>query len=397
MLSVEEALTQLLEQAEPTRQVETVPLASASGRVLAGEVRSLVDVPPHDNSGLDGYAIRTADLATDGPTRLHVTQRIPAGQTGEPLSPGTAARIFTGAPVPEGADAIVAQENTRRENDHVIFNHRPAAGEDIRPRGGDISRNQVVLETGRRLRPQEIGAAASVGVTELSVYRPLRVATFTTGDELVEPGHPLKPGQIYNSNHAMIVALLQGLGVRVLDLGRVEDRLEATAEALSEAAEGADLVITSGGVSVGEEDHVRRAVEQLGSLDLWRVRMKPGKPLAFGHAKGTPFIGLPGNPVSAFATFCLFARPFILRSQGVLDARPLTVSVPAGFERQPGERREFLRARLDEKGRATLYPNQNSGVLSSTAWATGFAVAREERAIARGDMVDFISLSELLD
>lgn len=398
MLSFENAIDQLLQFARPLRDTETVQINQANGRVLAEAITAGIDVPPADNSMLDGYAIATADLAEEGPTRLRVAQRIPAGSSGQPLSPDTCARIFTGAPIPPGADAIVAQENARRDGEWLEFDARPAPGEDIRRAGEDIRQGSVILEQGRRLRPQDLGLAASVGCAELTIYRRLKVATFSTGDELADPGEPLAPGQIYNSNRYTLTAQLANLGCEVVDLGRIEDTLEVTRDALRQAATHADLVITTGGVSVGEEDHVKHAVENLGRLDLWKVRMKPGKPLAYGAVGETPFIGLPGNPVSAFATFCLFARPYILRSQGVVKAAPLPIPVSAGFDwTKAGERREFVRARLDASGRATLYPHQGSGVLTSTVWADGLVMIPEQQTIAQGDRVTFYPFAELLN
>jgi molybdopterin molybdotransferase len=402
LLTVEEALGILLANARPLAEDERVPTMEGMRRVLAEPVLSTINVPPWDNSAMDGYAVRASDVAQLS-GRLRVGQRIPAGTAGRPLEKGTAARIFTGAPIPEGADTVVIQEDCETAGEQVKVPTDIASGANIRRAGEDIAAGAEVVAAGTRLAAQHLGLAASVGVAEIKVFRRLKVAVFSSGDELVMPGRALGPGQIYNSNRFILRGLLTALDCEVLDLGIVNDTLEATTAALSEAAAQADLVLASGGVSVGEEDHVRPAVERLGSLELWNVAIRPGKPLAFGHigpAK-TPFIGSPGNPVSLFVTFCLFARPFILRMQGVSDVRqPLQVRAPAGFDLpRPGKRRELLRARLENgaDGRAEIrvYPSRSSGVLSSVAWADGLAVVPEGQAVKRGDLLTFLPLSEL--
>lgn len=401
-LSMEAALERLSAQARPITDSEPVPTASGLGRVLAAPVISAIDVPGWDNSAMDGYAIRTADLPTSG-GRLPISQRIPAGVAGSPLAPGTAARIFTGAPVPAGADAVAIQESCTGDGDLVQVPPDIRAGANIRRAGEDITAGSRVIPAGVRLQARHLGLAASVGAAELMVHRRLRVAVFSSGDELVTPGAPLGPGQIYNSNHFTLKGLLEAMGCEILDLGIVEDTLGATMEALTDAAERADLILTSGGVSVGEEDHVKPAVEHLGSLDLWQIAIRPGKPLAFGHigAARTPFIGAPGNPVSLFVTFCLFARPFIRLMQGILGTlQPASITAQAGFDQpRPGKRREFQRARLepDEDGRprVNIYPSRSSAVLSSVVWAHGLAVIPEGRAIKEGDPIEFIPFSEL--
>jgi molybdopterin molybdotransferase len=402
LLSMEEALELLLSYPEPIPDIERISTMSGLGRVLANPVVSRIDVPGWDNSAMDGYAIRIADLATTG-GRLRVAQRIPAGVAGQPLEPGTAARIFTGAPVPEGAEAVAIQEVCETDGEWVRVPLDIKSGANIRCTGEDIAAGSQVITAGTRLRPQHLGLAASVGTAELTVRRRLRVAIFCSGDELVTPGSPLGPGQIYNSNRFTLCGLLQELGCEILDLGIVPDTLDATMDALADAAERADLVLASGGVSVGEEDHVKPAVERLGSLDLWKIAIRPGKPLAFGHLgpTRTPFIGSPGNPVSLFVTFCLFARPFILRMQGVFGSvRPFSLTAEAGFDwSRPGKRREFQRARLqpgeDGKPRVTIYPNRSSAVLSSVAWANGLAVIPDGQILREGDPIEFIPFSEL--
>jgi molybdopterin molybdotransferase len=400
LLSVDDALNHLLAGARPVAEVEHVATVAAAGRVLAAPQVSAIDVPGMDTSMMDGYAVRSADLASGTP--LLVSQRIPAGHVGKELEPGTIARIFTGARIPEGADAVVMQEACEVDGDRVTVRHLPTTGEWITRRGADIAHGRVVLEQGIKLRPQEAGLAASVGAAELPVFRKLRVAVFFTGDELVMPGQKLPPGGIYNSNRFMLNALLQRLGCEVLDYGIVPDRLDATRAGLREAARNHDLILTSGGVSVGEEDHIRPAVEAEGRLSLWRIAMKPGKPLAFGHVGGgerpAAFIGLPGNPVSSFVTFLVFVRPFILKSQGVLRQKVPAQLLRADFDwPKPDARREFLRVKLNAEGGLDVFPNQASAVLTSTAWADGLLDNPAHAVIKRGDMVRFLPFSALLD
>ncbi len=394
MLSVEQALDKLLAAARRVTEVERIETMHATGRVLAADVVSSVDVPPLDNSQMDGYAVRHVDVPS-APTTLRVSQRIAAGQVGSALEPGTAARIFTGAAIPAGADAVIMQEKCTVSGDHVRLNEVPARGEAIRFTGCDIKRGSTVLTTGLRLKPQDCALAASTGAASLDVYRRLRVATLFTGDELVMPGEPLPPGGIYNSNRFMLRGLLEQLGCEVNDLGIVPDDLQRTREAFARAAEDCDLIVSSGGVSVGEEDHVKPAVEAEGSLDLWQIAMKPGKPLAFGHVRDVPFIGLPGNPVSSFVTFALFARPFILRRQGRVES-PITLALRADFDwPQTSRRREFMRARLNDRNGVDVFPDQSSAVLTSVVWANGLIDNPADHAIRAGDIVRFLPLSEL--
>ena len=392
----------LLAAAKPVSAIEHVPTAEAPGRVLAVDQVSSLNVPPLDNSSMDGYAVNTADVTAPG-ARLTVAQRIPAGSVGHTLARGTAARIFTGAPVPHGADAIVMQELCSADGDSVTIDHVPRAGEWVRRAGEDIALGSTVLSAGVRLTPQMLGLAASVGCATLPVFRRLKVALFSTGDELVMPGEPLPPGAIYNSNRYVLRGLLEALGCEVEDLGIVPDTLEATRAALRSAAAANDLIVTSGGVSMGEEDHVRPAVQAEGRLDLWLVAMKPGKPVAFGQVndpaggEGAAFIGLPGNPVSSFVTFLLLVRPFVLRSMGVANCLPRSIPLTAGFNwTTPDRRREFLRARIGDDGRVDLFPNQGPGVLTSTVWADGLVDNPASQPVAAGDLVRFIPYSELL-
>jgi molybdopterin molybdotransferase len=400
MLSVREALTQLLDAARPVDGVETVPTLEGNGRVLAQDMLATIDVPSADNTQMDGYAVRAADCES-GSATLRVAQRIPAGTVGAFLEPGTAARIFTGALIPPGADAVVMQEQCEAVGDSVTVRHVPRAGEWIRRTGEDVSTGSVILPAGTRLRSQELGLAASVGLAELPVRRRVRVAVFFTGDELAMPGEPLQPGAIYNSNRFTLRGLLENFGCELTDFGIVPDSLEATRETLRRAAREHDLIITSGGVSVGEEDHIKPAVESEGRLNLWQIAVKPGKPLAFGEVRRDEgyanFIGLPGNPVSSFITFLLFVRPFLLRLQGVSGpVEPRGYVMRADFSLPKADRRnEFLRVRVNAAGGLDLFPNQGSGVLTSTVWGDGLVDNPPGQSIAEGDLVRFIPFAEL--
>jgi molybdopterin molybdotransferase len=395
LLSVDEALERLLAGATVVPEVEQVPALEATGRVLAQPQVSALDVPPMDNSAMDGYALRLADVAAPG-TRLKVAQRIAAGSVGVPLAAGTAARIFTGAPIPRGADAVVMQEFCAADGETVVVKKVPQPGDWIRLAASDIRAGSRILAAGIRLRPQDTGLAASVGIKTLPVRRRVRLALFFTGDELVMPGEPLAPGRIYNSNRFTLRGLAQVYGCEVRDYGIVPDRLEATREVLRRAASENDVIVTSGGVSVGEEDHVRPAVEAEGALLMWRIAMKPGRPLAFGKVGAAAFIGLPGNPVSSFVTFLVFVRPFLLRTQGIDEVAPHALAMRSDFDwPRPDARREFLRVRRNPAGGLDLYPTQDSAVLTSTAWADGLADNPPSQAIKKGDIVRFLPFSEL--
>ncbi|RCX08525.1 gephyrin-like molybdotransferase Glp [Extensimonas vulgaris] len=437
----DEALAELLARATPLPGRDTVATWDADGRVLAADAVSPLHVPPQDNSAMDGYALRCADVPAAG-TVLRVAQRIAAGSSGQPLQPGTAARIFTGAPVPPGADAVVMQENCEALSGadagasasvgasdtpdapalgRVRIHTVPQPGQAIRRAGEDITRGAVVLRAGTRLTPAALGLAASIGMDKLQVVQRPRVALFSTGDELVMPGElppeRMPPGAIYNSNRFFLRALLQRLGCHVTDLGIVPDQREATVAALRTASAQHDLILTSGGVSVGEEDHVKPAVQALGRLDLWQIAIKPGKPFAYGHidaatqggtAGGTAggvagksgpthFIGLPGNPVSSLITFMLLVRPFVLRLQGVADVLPRFIGAAAHFDwRKADQRREFLRVRRNAQGGLELFANQGSGVLTSTVWADGIVDVPPGQPIARGDTVRYLPFAELM-
>lgn len=402
LLSVDEALAQLLAGARAVEETEQVPTLSATDRVLAVAQRSTMNVPPMDNSAMDGYAVRLADVSGPG-ARLKVAQRIMAGSVGAELAPGTAARIFTGAPIPKGADAIVMQEHATLDGEAVVINEVPRAGAWVRETGIDIRSGDVILSAGVRLRPQDTGLAASVGIATLPVRRRVRLGLFFTGDELVMPGDPLPPGRIYNSNRFTLNGLAQSTGCEVRDYGIVPDNLEATRAMLRKATAECDLIVTSGGVSVGDADFVKPAVEAEGELLLWRIAMKPGRPLAFGRVGGgangrsAAFIGLPGNPVASFVTFLWFVRPFVMRTQGMNEPLPQGIDVRADFDwPEADSRREFLRARRNAQGGLDLYPTQDSSVLMSTAWSDGLIDNPPGRVIRRGDSVRFHPYSELM-
>lgn len=405
--ALDDALADLLRHAAPLDKPERVSTFDADGRVLAQALVSELQVPLLDNSAMDGYAIRCVDASQPG-TPLRVTQRIAAGSAGVALNRGEAARIFTGAPIPAGADAVVMQEDciTEAASDGspgtVRVQRVPQVGQWIRRSGEDVASGAQVLAAGQRLDPAALGLAASIGHADLWVARRPKVALFSTGDELVMPGTvaptQMRPGAIYNSNRFFLRALLLRLGCEVTDLGIVPDRFDATVQALQSAAIGHDLILTSGGVSVGEEDHIKPAVSKLGRLDLWQIAIKPGKPFAYGRIAGTHFIGLPGNPVSSFVTFLLLVRPFLLRLQGLQEIAPKSMTLRASFDwPRPDARREFLRVRQGEDGVLELFPNQSSSVLTSAAWCDGLVDNPPGQPIASGDAVRFIPLTALLD
>lgn len=398
---LDQAMVELLAHAAPLEGTDTVATFDADGRVLCQGAISPLQVPPQDNSAMDGYAVRCADVARVGVV-LPVLQRIAAGSVGTPLLAGTAARIFTGASIPPGADAVLMQEDcSAQEDGRVQINTVPETGQWIRHAGEDIALGAEVLAAGTRLTPAELGLAASIGLAHLQVARRPRVALFSTGDELVMPGEvapqDMRPGAIYNSNRFFLRAMLLRLGCEVSDFGIVPDRHDATMAALRKAAQGHDLILTSGGVSVGEEDHIKPAVQALGQLDLWQIAIKPGKPFAYGRVGQAHFMGLPGNPVSSFVTFLLLVRPFVLRLQGMQNVAPRNVQMRADFStRKADKRREFLRVRFNANGGLDLFKNQSSGVLTSAAWGDGLVDNPAEHTIAHGDSVRFISFAELL-
>jgi molybdopterin molybdotransferase len=423
--SLDDALAELLGHAAALPDSESVSTFDADGRVLAQDVVSALQVPPEDNSSMDGYALRSAELSDEG-VALRVSQRIPAGSSGSALEPGTVARIFTGAPVPAGADAVVMQEDCEPvagRDGFVRVQQIPKPGQWIRRAGEDVSRGATVLSKGERLTPAALGLAASIGMDRLQVAKRPRVALFSTGDELVMPGEvapdQMRPGAIYNSNRFFLRALLLRLGCVVTDMGIVPDRRDATLDALRSAAAAHDLILTSGGVSVGEEDHIKPAVQQLGSLDLWQIAIKPGKPFAYGRVNRTVhpelvegrgeastgsartdfahFIGLPGNPVSSFLTFLVLVRPFLLKLQGASELRVTPIRLVADFDwPRADKRREFLRVRRNAGGSLELFTNQSSGVLTSAVWGEGVIDNPAGQTISRGDSVDFLPFPALL-
>ena len=394
MTTVEQAIDRLIADSDIVAGQEVVPTIDTLGRVLAEDIVSGLDVPPRDNSAMDGYAFATRDCPVDG-TVMAISQRISAGHAPEPLAEGTAARILTGAEIPLGANTVQIQENCVANEESVDILKAPPEGENIRRQGQDITRGTTLVHAGARLRPQELGVIASVGIHEIQVYKPLKVALISSGDELVEPGTRLLPGQIYNSNRFTLQALIESLGMSVAYCGVAPDNLADTKSALGQAANAGDAVMSAGGVSVGDEDHIRPAVEALGSIELWKIAIKPGKPLAYGNVSGSPFMGLPGNPVSVFVTFLVIARPWLLKMQGSTDLRPLPIPVTAKFSRRSGDRAEYLRGRLTEDG-VEIFQQLSSGVMTSTSWSDGLVIQPAGAAIEQGQMVQFLPYERLL-
>jgi molybdopterin molybdotransferase len=398
LMPVDEAIAQLLAQAPPVPSTEVIPLGQAAGRVIAEELFSPLDLPGWDNSAMDGYALRAADVPEQG-GYLVLAGRIAAGHSSDvPLQAGQTVRIFTGAPLPPGADSVVPQERCRVYGQR-IWCPPLRLGEHVRKRGEELQRGQSLLRVGQRLRAQEVGLLASAGIPWVKVYRPLRVCLLSSGDELREPGESLAPGQIYNSNRHLVTALLRGWGVEVLDYGVMADALAASRDALILASSECDLLLTTGGVSVGEEDHLKQAIQELGRVDFWRLAIQPGKPLAFGEVAGKPWIGLPGNPSAALITTLVVVRPFLLRAQGVERVLPVPIQVPAGFEwSTPNKRRQYLRARLspgvDGQLRAVLHPQQSSAMLTAACWADGLVIVEPEQLLLKDAPVPFLSFAE---
>lgn len=409
MKTASQALEILLAQAKPSQLEEMVSLQESLGRVLAQDLVSSVNVPPMDNTQMDGYVLRAQDITQEGIV-IPVTQRIPAGYIGQPLQAGTAARIFTGASIPPNATAVVMQEDCEVIGQpsesgigyQIKVKHIPKPGEWIREKGEDLRENTTILQRGTYLRPQELGVAASAGVTQLMVKKKIKVALFFTGDELTLPGQPLKPGGIYNSNRDTLIACVRALGCDYTDFGIVPDTLQATRDTLRVAAKEHDLIVTSGGVSVGEEDHIKPAVTAEGQLDMWQIAIKPGKPLAFGSVRrerdsSAWFMGLPGNPVSSFVTFLLFVRPFILALQGRVQRNAPHILLESNFDwLRPDKRNEFLRVQIRPDGKLDLFSNQSSGVLTSAAWGDGLADVPPGQVIRKGDKIHFIPFNQLL-
>ena len=399
MISFDEAFELFTKRARPVEQAETIPTLYAVGRVLAEDVVSTIDVPSWDNSQMDGYCAAASDLRGASPShtvRLAVSQRIPAGTSGAPLEPGTCARIFTGAPIPAGADTVIPQENVLVDDEgRIMFNRAPRPGEWVRRRGGDIACGAVAARAGERITSAKLGLIASVGAGYVKVFRHLKVAVLFSGSELTAPGETLPAGGIYNSNRYTLRGLLRDLDCEVFDVGTVRDSFEETVAAFRTAAQAADLIISAGGMSVGEEDHIKPAVEALGSIEAWKVSLKPGKPVALGEVCGVPFIGLPGNPVSCFVTFLLLAKPYICRAQGIEDVRERPLYVRADFDwKKPGSRREFVRVRKNDRGGLDLFSNQNSQILTSCAWADGVVDIPAGTTVKAGDVVPYYAFGE---
>jgi len=395
LIPVDDALKALLQDVKVTHETELISLSEGLNRVLATEPVSKVDVPPQDNSSMDGYAMAVSSLNADQATTLSLSSRIAAGDDPAPLKLGTVARIFTGANIPRGADAVVMQEQVEVDGEQVTLPAKVTVSQNIRPRGQDICAGELLYPVGRKLQPADLGVLASAGISEILVFKRLQVAILSTGDELQEPGEDPLAGKIFNSNRAMLNALIEQLGMQVVDIGKVADTLEATVAALSDAAERADLIISTGGVSVGEEDHIKAAVNTLGQLNMWRIKLKPGKPLAYGRVAGTPIFGLPGNPASALITFSLFARPYLIKLQGGLPVAALRFKVGANFEHlKAGAREEYLRGVYSEGG-VVPFKNQSSGMLSTASRANGLIVIPVGQQVSIGDKVDFIPFSEL--
>ncbi|WP_445577902.1 Molybdopterin molybdenumtransferase [Pseudomonas sp. E141] len=400
LMPVDEAIRYLLDQAPLPPPVQRVALDQALGRVLATDIRSPMNLPAWDNSAMDGYALRAADLPAAG-GYLTLAGRIAAGQaSNNPLQPGQAVRIFTGAPLPPGADTVVPQESCRVAGERVWL---PPVndGDHVRKEGEEVRRGDLLLRAGKRLRAQELGLLAGAGIARMEVYRPLQVGLLSSGDELREPGEALAPGQIYNSNRHSLAALLRGWGMEVHDYGAMPDKLLASRQALSLAAAECDVLLTSGGVSVGEEDHLKQAIEALGSVDLWRLAIQPGKPLAFGEVAGKPWIGLPGNPSAALITALIVVRPFLFRAQGMDEVLPVPLQLPAGFDwPKPNRRRQYLRAKLvpgaDGSLCVELHPQQSSAMLAAACWADGLAVVECQAHVRMHDKVMYLPFASLM-
>jgi len=400
LIPIEKALDFLLAEVKENTDVVELPLSEANGCILAGDKQALINVPEFDNSAMDGYAVNTADLPEPG-CLLPVSQTIAAGHPGDSLIKGTAARIFTGAPIPEGCNAVVIQENTQTVGDSVAIMQLPDVGENIRGKGCDVEKGGVVLSQGHRLRPQDLGLLASLGVASVSVKKPITVAILNTGDEVIAPGTPLLEGQIYDSNSFTLEALLKSLGMNVIKLGIVNDTFEETENSLREASTKADCIITTGGVSVGDEDHIRYVVEKMGQLALWKLAIKPGKPFSYGKINGKPLFGLPGNPVAVFVTFVLLVRPYLLKMQGASDLFAAAMALPAGFDIQsPGSRQEYIRVRLNKsvEGSTVLeaFGNQGSSIMTSLSWADGLAEIPRGETVKKGQLLKFFPFRGIL-
>ncbi len=401
LMTIEDAARLMAGRVGPLGEHERLPLASCAGRILAADLRAAIPLPPFRNSAVDGYAVRHADLAAHGPTRLPVASRVAAGQAADPVGARNAARVFTGAPMPEDCDTVFMQEDVTLEGGDVVLPPGLKRGANMRPAGEDIARGDLALRAGARLGPAELAVAAALGETHLAVTRRPRVGVLSTGDELAAPGEALGPASIHDSNRVMLLAMAERAGAEAFDLGVIRDRREELARRLKEAAGHCDLILTSGGVSTGEEDHVKPAVEQVGSLVFWRIAIKPGRPVAMGVIDGKAFMGLPGNPVAVFVTFSFVARPLIALLSGARWTPPRRIPVTARFAyRKKAGRREYVRVRLEPRPDggfdAFKHPRDGAGVLSSLTETDGLMELGEElMGLQEGDAAPFIAYGDL--
>ena len=393
MLSVDQALDQILADAKCLVDTEKVGIKNANGRVLAQAISAQLSMPPFDQSAMDGYAFKLNELL-DSKT-LPIKQRVPAGQAPGKHIPGSAARIFTGAPIPAGADCVVIQENTKIDGENVCLGGDMSQWQNIRKQGEEVTQGDTVIQAGIRLDPPLVGICATHGLAQLNVYQRLRVGVMSTGDELLEPGSPLEPGKIYNSSRYLLQGLVEELGFEFVDVGIVGDSFEDTKQAITRATEQCDVLLTTGGVSVGEEDHVKNALDELGEINVWKLTIKPGKPLAFGHANNTPVFGLPGNPGSTLVTFLILARPYLMVAQGRQYSGERSVPVATNFDHKAGTRQEYMRVQVQDN-RLVLFNNQSSARLSSAGWAHGLAIQAVDQSVAKGDPLDYLSFATLL-
>ena len=395
MLTVEEAIGKLVSSAVSPSDSKPISLIDSLGHILSEDIVPALDVPPEDNSAMDGYAFCYADAAAKS-FRLPVTLRIPAGVAPPTLKKNSVARIFTGAEMPLGADTVALQEDCQEQDGEVVLDKTIEPGANVRLKGQDIQSERHLLPAGTIIRAQEMGLLSSIGKSKISIFKPMKIGVLSTGNELVEPGNPLSRGQIYNSNRALLIGLISSMGMEPIDLGIAEDNLAATADSLKKAAERTDIIICCGGVSVGDEDYVKRAVDEVGYIDFWRVAIKPGKPIAFGAIANVPFFGLPGNPASVFVTFKILVRPFLLVSQGCTDIGPKVISARAEFDKKAENREVYLRARLSKDATGVeIFKNQSSGILSSACWGDVFVRQKVGETINTGNLVDVIPYSFL--
>ena len=400
LLSLEVAQEKILNEVTISCDIVCIPISKALGRVLSNDIVAPINVPPFDTSAMDGYAVNHEDVPDPG-TSLPLTQTISAGSEASPLALGSTARILTGAPIPIDADTVIIQENCTARADAITFNKIPYSGANIRKQGCHIQKNQKVLPKGHKLQAVDLSLLASLGISEINVYKPLRIGILSTGSELVEPGQPLAPGQIYNSNHILLSNLITSLGYELIDLGCIADDLAITRTTIQNAQNTCDIIISSGGVSVGDKDYIKPVLEEMGTIEFWKLKIKPGKPITFGKVENTFFMGLPGNPVSCFVTFCLLCSPLISRAQGIEDIFPKAFKAKAGFTQlKPDRRKEFQRAFLQSNDLgelvATPYKNQDSATLLSIQKTEGLVEIPDGTSVMEGDILNFYPYTELL-